>query len=380
MRIQFTDAERDFRDTVAGWIAANLPRDWPPEADFPERRRADCAWQQTLFEAGYAGLAWPKQCGGAGLTPIEELIFQVELAEAGAPSIDTRMVGLGHAGPTLIAVGSDAQRARYLPAILRGDEIWSQGFSEPGAGSDLAALRTSARVEGDELIVNGQKTWSSWAQVSDFQELLVRTDSSGPKHHGITWVICDMRSPGIVVRPIETMTRASHFCEVFYDEVRIPISNVVGGLNNGWKTAMVTLSFERGTHFIATQIGQTYAIRHLMRLARDTKSGANLAVLQRRLAALAVEAEALLAMSYRTVSFVQRMGQPGASASYLKLLTVDLVQKVADLGLEIAGQGALSAESELGLEWMMQFAHVFGGGTPEIQRNVIAERILGLPR
>src|SRR5690606_22681105 len=144
--------------------------------------------------------------GGAGLSPIEELIFQLELAQAGAPSIDTRMVGLGHAGPTLIAAGTPEQQARYLPAILKGEEIWSQGFSEPNAGSDLAALRASGRVEGDEIVVNGQKIWSSWAQVSHVQELLVRTDPDAPRHRGITWLICDMRTPGITIRPVETMT------------------------------------------------------------------------------------------------------------------------------------------------------------------------------
>jgi alkylation response protein AidB-like acyl-CoA dehydrogenase len=379
MRVGFTQAEQGFRDGVADWIADNLPKSWPPEGDFPARRRADCEWQRTLFDAGYAGLAWPKEFGGAGLTPIEEMIFQVELAKAGAPSVDSRMVGLGHAGPTLMALGSQEQRA-HLSAILRGEEIWSQGFSEPGAGSDLAALRTSARTRGDSLIVNGQKVWSSWAQIADFQELLVRTDTGAAKHHGITWVICDMRTPGITVRPIKTMTGASHFCEVFYDDVEIPLSNVVGGLGNGWKTAMVTLSFERGTHFIATQVGQTYAIKRLMKLAIETKGGADLAFCRRRLAALAIEAEALLAMSYRTVSRAQQTGTAGPSASLLKLLTVDLVEKVAEIGMEMAGPEGLFADCVHAQEWMMQFAHVFGGGTPEIQRNVIAERLLGLPR
>jgi alkylation response protein AidB-like acyl-CoA dehydrogenase len=379
MRVAFTEGERAFRDRVAEWIANNLPRSWPAEEDFPARRRADCEWQRTLFDAGYAGLAWPKEFGGAGMTPMEELIFQVELAKAGAPSVDSRMVGLGHAGPTLMAVGSKEQQI-HLSAILRGDEIWSQGFSEPGAGSDLAALRTSGRVQGDTLIVNGQKVWSSWAQIADFQELLVRTEPGSVKHQGISWVICDMQTPGITVRPIRTMTGASHFCEVFYDEVRIPLSNVVGGLGNGWRTAMVTLSFERGTHFIATQVGQTYAVKRLMKLAAATNRGSDLVFFRRRLAALAIEAEALQAMSYRTVSRVQQTGNAGPSASLLKLLTVDLVEKVAEIGMEIAGPDGLFADCEYAREWMMQFAHVFGGGTPEIQRNVIAERVLGLPR
>lgn len=379
MRYQFSDSESRFRGEVADWLADNLPKVWPAESDFEARSKADSQWQRTLFDAGYAGLAWPKAFGGAGLSPVEELIFHLELARAGAPAIDTRMVGLGHAGPTLIVSGDDAQRARYLPPILRGEAIWSQGFSEPGAGSDLAALRTSARVEGANLIVNGQKIWSSWAQVSDMQELLVRTDADA-RHKGITWVICDMKTPGITVRPIETMTHANHFCEVFYDDVRIPLENVVGGLNNGWHTAMVTLGFERGTHFIATQVSQRSAIERLMKRANALPSTVDRIYLTRRLAALAIQAEALLAMSYRTVSDVQRNGQAGPSASMVKLLTVDILQKVAEIGLEIAGRGALMAEDDLGHEWQMQYAHVFGGGTPEIQRNVIAERILGMPR
>lgn len=380
MHFQFSQNEEEFRQKIADWLADNLPAFWPDESDFEARARADSMWQRTLYEAGFAGLAWPAEFGGAGLTPVEELIFQLELAQLNAPTIDTRMVGLGHAGPTLIAAGTDEQQARYLPAILRGEEIWSQGFSEPNAGSDLASLRTSARVEGEYLVVNGQKTWSSWAQVSDMQELLVRTDSDGPKHKGITWVIADMSLPGITVRPIKTMTRANHFCEVYYDDVRIPFENIVGGLNNGWQTAMVTLSFERGTHFIATQIAQRNAISELFGQLDTLPSMAARTSLMRQLAALMIEAEALLAMSYRTVSDVQQTGKAGHSASLVKLLTVELLRKVAEIGLEIGGRDTVLQANPLNHEWMMQYAHIFGGGTPEIQRNVIAERIIGLPR
>src|SRR5437016_1189352 len=191
-------------------------------------REFDLAWQQTQWKGGWAGISWPKEYGGRGASLIQQLIWFEEYGRPGLPGFDACFVGLNHAGPTLMARATEEQKGFHLPKILRGDVVWCQGFSEPGAGSDLASLQTRAEVDGDELVVTGQKIWTSFADVADWQELLVRTDRHVPKHRGITWVICDIHTPGIEVRPIETMDHDHEFCEVFYDEVRVPLANVVG--------------------------------------------------------------------------------------------------------------------------------------------------------
>ncbi|MFM7062364.1 MAG: acyl-CoA dehydrogenase family protein, partial [Actinomycetes bacterium] len=249
MNLDLTAEEQAFREEARDWLRSNLPTDErPPEGQ--EMREFDLAWQRTLFDGGWAGINWPTEFGGRGLSDIQQMIWYEEFAKADPPftlANSCTFVGNMHGGPTLIVNGTDDQKAEYLPQILKGEKVWCQGFSEPGAGSDLAGLSTKAEVDGDHLVVTGQKTWTSYAHVADLQELLVRTDPAAPKHKGITWVVCDMRTPGIEIRPIQTMSHVTDFAEVFYDEVRIPLTNVVGGLNNGWRTAMSTLSFERGT-------------------------------------------------------------------------------------------------------------------------------------
>ena len=268
MNLEFSPAERTFREAVRAWLEENKPREARP-CDGEAMVSYDRAWQKRQFEGGWAGIAWPKEYGGRGLSLIEQLIWYEEYARAGAPDIGMFYVAVNHAGPTLITCGSEAQKAFHLEKILRGDSIWSQGFSEPGAGSDLASLRTRGEIDGDHLIINGQKIWTTYGQYSRYQELLVRTDAQSPKHRGLTWVICDMSTPGIDVRPIECMDGSEHFCEVFYDNVRIPSNNVVGGLNNGWATAMATLGFERGTGGLADQIVLSGVADELIGLARS---------------------------------------------------------------------------------------------------------------
>ena len=252
MDLRFTEAEDEFRQQLRSWLSevlATLPPR-PPLDDWAQRRAYDTGWQRLLFDGGYAGVDWPKDGGGRGVTPAESLIFLEELALAHAPYVGVNFVGTLHAGPTIIAEGTPEQRQRYLPAILKGEEIWCQGFSEPNAGSDLASLRTRAVRDGDEYVVTGSKIWTSNAGVADQCELLVRTGTEESRHKGITWIVLPMDSPGIDIRPLDTMGGHSEFAELFLEEVRIPVDNRVGEENDGWRVAMVTFSFERGTAFV----------------------------------------------------------------------------------------------------------------------------------
>ena len=298
-------------------------------------------------------------------------------------AIDTRFVGLSHAGPTLMARATTEQQAAHLPQILRGDVVWCQGFSEPEAGSDLASLRTRAEIDGDELVVTGQKIWTSFAHLADWQELLVRTDPDLPKHKGISWVICDMRSPGIEVRPIHTMDNGEDFCEVFYDEVRIPLTSVVGGMNNGWSVAMSTLSFERGTAFTIDQVQLSSTVERLIELARE-RSMLDDADIAHALAQARADVAALRSHPEQRVSRNLPSAAPGPEGSMLKLQWAELNQRIMRLAVEILGPAAVSFDHETGDVWnqlfLLSFASTIAGGTSEIQRNIIAERVLGLPR
>ena len=234
MQIIVSTALELFRAECREWLAHNVPRGRRPE-EGPAMRDFDRAWQRRQFDGGWAGVSWPKDYGGRGASVLEQLIWFEECARAGAPSSGTMFVALSHAGPTLITSANEEQKAFHLPRILRGEVSWCQGFSEPGAGSDLASLRCKAEVDGDHLIVNGSKIWTTYGDLSDYQELLVRTDPAAQRHKGISWVICDMKLPGIEIRPIKAMSGLTHFAQVFYDNVRIPMSNLIGSLNDGWR-------------------------------------------------------------------------------------------------------------------------------------------------
>lgn len=381
MNLDFTPEDDAFRRQVRGWLKDNVPRERRP-ADGEAMREFDCLWQRRQFDGGWAGISWPVEYGGRGLSTIQQLIWYQEYARAGAPGIGINFVGVLHGGPTLILRGSDAQKAAHLANILKGDEVWCQGFSEPGAGSDLASLRTRAVIDGDHLVVNGQKIWTSYAQWAQFQELLVRTDPAAPKHKGISWVICDMRTPGIRVRPIPTMAGVPEFCEVFYDDVRIPIENVVGGLNNGWSVAMSTLGFERGTGFMNEQVRLATDVEALIALVRETGRAGD-KDLTRRLARLRAEVTALQAMTYQGISLNERRGTPGPESSMLRLYHGLLAQRLGRISMEVIGSHGLELsdpEDEWTGPYLYSFSRTIGGGTAEIQRNIIAERVLGLPR
>ncbi|SHN18328.1 acyl-CoA dehydrogenase family protein [Cryptosporangium aurantiacum] len=389
MDLDFTPEQHQFRDEVRTWLAEHAPSE-PRPHDAAAMREYDLAWQRAQWEGGWAGIAWPKEYGGSGLSTVQQLIWYEEYARAGLPAIDACFVGLNHAGPTLIARADEEQKSSHLPRILRGEVVWCQGFSEPEAGSDLAALSTRGEVDGDELVVTGQKIWTSFANIADYQELLVRTDREGSKHHGITWVIADMRSPGIEVRPIETIDGGAEFCEVFYDNVRIPLSNVVGQRDDGWQVAMSTLSFERGTAYTASQVRLSKVVENLVQLAGERTGPNGRPIITddevaRRLATARAEVASLRAMTYAGICRNLRSATPGPEGSMLKLYYSDIAKRVARLAMDVLGPDGLHFVSRWvpggwSGNYFYSFSASIGGGTSEIQRNIIGERVLGLPR
>jgi alkylation response protein AidB-like acyl-CoA dehydrogenase len=349
-----------------------------PEADAEHVRRGK-AWQRTLFDGGWAGIAWPKEYGGIGGTPAEARAFAQEQARFDV-DVGVFAVGIGMVGPTLIVHGTEEQKRRYLPALLRGDHVWCQLFSEPGAGSDLAGLRTRAVRDGDEWVVNGQKVWSSGAHHSELGILLVRTDPDAPKHQGITYFVLDMRSPGVEVRPLRQINGVAHFNEVFLTDVRVPHANVVGEVNGGWAVAQTTLGAERALIGGGGAVG----FRDLARLARD-QGRAGDPVLRQRLADAYMRFEILKFLGRRAQA-AQRDGRSaGAEASVLKLAMSRHVALNGDLALALEGTTAtlLHGDAPYGGFWQQNFLNQWGirigGGTEQVQRNVIGERVLGLP-
>jgi alkylation response protein AidB-like acyl-CoA dehydrogenase len=385
MRYEITPAEKAFRGEVREWLQANTPKQ-PRPLHGPEMRVFDVAWQKAQYEGGWAGITWPTGCGGRELSLTEQVIWHEEYALADAPTVGCCFVGLNHAGPTLIARGSPEQQLEHLPRILRGETIWCQGFSEPGSGSDLASLQTRAVIDGDHLVVSGSKIWTSYAQFADYQELLVRTTRDGRKQDGITWVICDMKSPGVTIRPILTMADPEdyHFCQVFYDEVQIPLANVVGEIGAGWGVANATLGFERGSAFMAEQIQHARLVERLIDEARRGVSGS--ATLDdgdfaARLAMARADMAAMRAMTYVTVSNAGR-AEGGAEGSLTRLFYSEAHQRIMRLAYDL--QGALGLELPAAESWsrsyLRSFAATIAAGSSDIQRNIIGERILGLPR
>jgi alkylation response protein AidB-like acyl-CoA dehydrogenase len=362
-----------FRAELRAWLAeavAGLPPA-PARDDWPARRRYDTAWQRRLHDAGYAGLDWPAAYGGRDAPPARTLIFLEECARAGAPYVGVNFVGLLHAGPTLIAEGTDEQRRRHLPRILAGEEVWCQGFSEPDAGSDLASLRTRAVRRGDRYVVNGHKIWCSFAQVADYCELLVRTDPDAPRHRGITWLILPMDAPGITIRPIRTVLGSSEFCEVFLDDVEVPVGHRVGAEGDGWRVTNVTLRFERGTGFVSELV-------EARRLAADLARSCTDPAHRRELGDVAAELEACWALTKRAVTQAA-LGRHGAPGTVLKLAYTEARQRLGDLSLQILGDEALEIGPVVE-ERLRTLALTIAAGTSQIQRTVIGERLLGLPR
>ncbi len=394
MDLRYTDAEEAFRRELRAWLEATVPAlpERPDPDDWPGRRRYDTHWQRLLFDAGYAGVDWPVEGGGRGASPVEELIFKEELERAHAPYVGVNFVGLLHAGPTVIAEGTPEQRRRYLPPILRGDEVWCQGFSEPNAGSDLASLRTRAVRDGDYYVVTGSKIWTSHAEVADNCELLVRTGSEDSRHRGITWLVLPLDTPGVDIRPLRTIAGSTEFAELFLDEVRVPVENRVGAEDDGWRVTMVTLSFERGTAFVGDLLEAVELLSSSVALARRTGAWSDSGV-RRRAGHLRAELDALSALTKRNVSQAARTGIPGAGGTFFKLAYTETRNRLGDFSLDLLGRAALAADDLSGTDglgtvpsetmvedWLRGISLTIAAGTSQIQRNIVGERILGLPK
>jgi alkylation response protein AidB-like acyl-CoA dehydrogenase len=384
MDFRDTPEEAAFRAEVRAWLGANVPDDLRgygfglQTSDLTSMK----AWSRALHEAGYAGLTWPREYGGTGAPPSHQAILLEEIARAEAPP-HVNVIGLGMAGPTIIAHGTEEQKARYLAPLLAGDEIWCQGFSEPEAGSDLAGVRASCRVEEDRFVLDGQKVWSSYAHVADFCILLARSDPESRRHDGLTYVIVDMHAPGVEVRPLRQLTGDAEFNEIFLTGVEVPRANLLGEIGGGWQVAMTTLLHERGTLGIALVSRLEVAVGKLLQLARDR--GATPA--QRdAIAREWVELEALRVTAYRSLSAFSRTGIPGPEGSILKLQWSEANQRLTALALDLLGRdaGLWGARAPYGGWWQRQQLRSRGNtieaGTSEILRSIVAERVLGLPR
>jgi alkylation response protein AidB-like acyl-CoA dehydrogenase len=395
MDFRLSEGEARFQREVHDWLVANLPAGWGTPAhqkpeDPAEKVRFARWWQGRLHEGGWAGLHWPREYGGRGATPIELMLFAEEYTRVGAPPMIDIGVGPGLVGPTLIHHGTEAQKQRFLRKILTGEEVWCQGFSEPNAGSDLAACRTRAELRGDVFHVSGQKIWTSYARFADWCILVTRTEFQGPKHKGLTFLLVDMKSPGITIRPLVEMTGVAWFNEVFFDDVRVPREHMVGELNQGWSIAITTLAHERGGS--APHARLKGELREVLELARRVgPEGAPAARDRRyrqRLAQCFLEAEICRLLVYKQVSDMMREGQPGPEGSCLKLVWSELDIRMKELAIEIEGpyaaiaRGASAAvdDGRWQHEYLWSRAASIYAGTSEVQRNIIAQRVLGLPR
>jgi alkylation response protein AidB-like acyl-CoA dehydrogenase len=393
MDLRYTPEEQSFRDELADWLAREVAAYGPPPPvhDWAARRTYDTGWQKKLFEAGYAGINWPKEYGGRDATLVEQLIYFEEIARANAPYVGVNFVGLLHGGPTVMAEGTAAQKAAHIPRILSGDEVWCQGFSEPVAGSDLAGLQTRAVRDGDHYVVSGHKIWTSFAHVADYCELLVRTDPDAPKHRGISWLIMPMDLEGIDIRPLPTLEGESEFSEVFLEDVRIPVENRIGEENDGWRVTNVTLRFERGTAFASDMIQlQAFVQRMIQAAKKITRDGASAwedRALRREIGHLSGELDSLWAMVKLSVCEARETGVPGVGASAVKLYYTDIYQRTTELAVQLLGRAGLSRSDFAGLPSHLFINRHFNAisvsiaaGTTQIQKNIIGERILGLPK
>lgn len=382
--------ERRLRDEVRAFLAGNAPSPADLPRSLDPRIEALRGWQASCYRAGYVGRAWPREFGGGGRAPVEQIVVDQELAAAGAPEF-VNIVGLDVLGPSLLRFGNDEQRRRYIPPILSAEEIWCQGFSEPEAGSDLASLRTRAEQRGDTFIINGQKTWVSWGQYATLCGVLARTDESVPRHRGISMLIVDMSSPGVEVRPMTQITGHAEFSELFLDGVVVPRENLLGQLGDGWKIAMYTLGHERGTAALPRQVKlRTWLDRAVSVAARRELDGRPVLEdpeAQTALARALIGIEVLRHHAYRTVGEFLSGGAVGPESSSVKLLIAEAEQRLAATVLEVLGPTLLDGDREDLLEnefWYETYlysraASVYGG-TRQIQRDIIADRILSLPK
>jgi alkylation response protein AidB-like acyl-CoA dehydrogenase len=376
MDLTLSPAEREFRDDVRGWLEANNPG--PEPDDDKEAFEFRRAWQKALNERGWAGLSWPTEYGGAGATLVEQAIFFEEVARAGTPPM-ANVLGLAMGGPTVIMHGTEDQKQRFLPPILSADEIWCQGFSEPGSGSDLASLKTRARRNGDEWVVTGQKVWTTYAHEAKWCMLVARTDADAPKHRGLTYFLMDMEQDGVEVRPLVQITGEAEFNELFIEEARVPDENIVGGEGQGWPVAITTLMHERAGLAFALQVQVHIVLRELQEQIR----AAGLAddpLIRQRFAQLYVESQVLRLNAYRGLTATMKRGSPGPEGSLGKWHWAEVNQAISELAMDVAGPSAQLGDGKWPYRFLRSRANSIEGGTTEILKNIVAERVLGLPR
>jgi alkylation response protein AidB-like acyl-CoA dehydrogenase len=400
MDFGFTEEERRYRARLRSWLEHTyrdifLRAGAPPES--VERllyTRDDARWallveyHRRLYDAGYAALHWPREWGGAGASLVEQAIYQEEVLRLGLPLYGANPLAIDRVGPTLILMGTERQKARFLPKMLTGEEFWCQGYSEPNAGSDLASLTTRAVLDGDSFVINGQKVWTSLANRARWQVLLVRTDPAAEKHKGLSYLLVDMRSPGIEVRALRQMTGEAGFNEVFYDNVRVPAENLVGQLNRGWEVSIATMMYQRTSAGTRQPIERT--VGELIALSREIEFGGVRACehpyVRQRIAEFATEAQCLRLSRYRTLTRNLKGKAPGPEGSFAKLASSELNLRVMMFANEILGPWGAVEDGKAGAaaRWLHGLLdareHTIAGGTNQIQHNIIGERVLRLPK
>jgi alkylation response protein AidB-like acyl-CoA dehydrogenase len=370
--LRFTQEDWLLREQIRAWILTNDPG--PTEEGYAGKMRGLTAWQRALYGAGFIGLSWPRDYGGQGLGLASEAVLAEELASSSMPQLINRLA-LYTWGPTLLDSGTEEQKRRFLPGMLDASEIWCQGFSEPDAGSDLAAVRTTARRDGDRLIVTGQKVWTSRAELAKWNAMLVRTDASKQRHSGLSVLVVDMNSPGITVRPLPQMLNEPHFSEVFFEDVSVPVDNVLGQIDEGWQVAMAAMGYERGLFVLERQIGLRRRLDDLLRLLRKTDSSEAAA---ERIGRIYAKLEILKAQVYRTLGEQEaRTTTPGAT-SVDKLFLAEVHQELFAVAFDLLGHAPVGP-GEGWLHDLLESRSVsIYSGTSEIQKNVIGRQLLGL--
>jgi len=394
MDLNYTAEDKAYRQKVRRWLEENIPKQRPETLE--ERR----AWHCKLYEAGYLGMGWPKEYGGQEARPMEQAIVGEELARANAPA-SLNGLGIGIVAPTLIHHGTEFQKRDHVSRILTAEELWCQLYSEPNSGSDLASLQCRADVDGDEFVINGQKIWTSGAINADWGILLARTDRSAPKHQGISCIMLDMHQPGVEVRPLKQISGSSEFCEVFFTNVRVNADNLIGEMNAGWRIAQTTLGYERGGNVLSSVVRLQEMYARMIEVCRNLKRNGKPAIedpnVRQKLGEIYAEVEVLRYAALRLLSRLEKGARPGPEASVSKLHYSELDKHVQELFLDILGpyglqteglppEYALHADSDFGEagSWAYSFfwsrAGTIYAGSSEIQKNILGERVLGLPK
>jgi alkylation response protein AidB-like acyl-CoA dehydrogenase len=378
MDLRDTPEEADFRAELRAWIDANLPEERRGGRGGVQRfEEFGREWSRKLYDAGYAGLTWPKEYGGAGAPYSFQAIVYEELAAAAAPP-HIGVIGLGMAGPTIIVHGTDAQKQKHLSKILSAEDVWCQGFSEPDAGSDLAGVRTRAELQGDRFVVNGQKVWSSFAHIADWCILVTQSDPEGQRYRNLTYLVVDMHSPGVEVRPLRQVTGEAEFNEIFFTDVEVPVENVLGEVGGGWAVAMTTLLHERGTLGFALSAALDANVRRLVALAKERR--VDDALQRDRIAREWIEMQALRYTNYRALTSLVKTGIPGPEGSGGKLHWSEQNQRLTKLARELLGDDGLTDDGYWNYQQLRSRGNTIEAGTSEVLRNIIAERVLGLPK